>query len=313
MKLKYYLRGMGIGIILTAIVMGFALGGRKATISDAEVIERAKALGMVDANSGVLSPGTNGENRNETEFTSDSALAETGEKISEEVNEGVSSASESVSELDKKTPETEDADSETTDSKTKTSDEAASKEILETDVSILKKTEEKIDNQEVTKKQDVAASQNENQVSDTSNNKEQSKTQDVAQTTGQSNKEVTQTAEQSKNQETASEKDNNKTETETNKQESSVTSNDNASAQDASSQESTANTKPAVSGRSITIPGGMSSDSVAALLYNEGIIDNAVSFNRYLIDRNMDRYIRSGTKTIPEGSSYEEVANIICK
>ena len=54
MKLKYYLRGMGIGIILTAIVMGFALGGRKATISDAEIIERAKALGMVDPTSGVL-------------------------------------------------------------------------------------------------------------------------------------------------------------------------------------------------------------------------------------------------------------------
>ena len=28
MKLKYYLRGMGIGILLAAIVMGFALGGR---------------------------------------------------------------------------------------------------------------------------------------------------------------------------------------------------------------------------------------------------------------------------------------------
>ena len=46
MKLKYYLRGMGIGIILTAIVMGFALGGRKATLSNAQIIERAKALGI---------------------------------------------------------------------------------------------------------------------------------------------------------------------------------------------------------------------------------------------------------------------------
>ena len=44
MKLKYYLRGMGIGIILTAIVMGFALGGRKATISDAEIIEMLKLI-----------------------------------------------------------------------------------------------------------------------------------------------------------------------------------------------------------------------------------------------------------------------------
>ncbi|WP_024864833.1 hypothetical protein [Butyrivibrio sp. FCS014] len=55
MKLKYYLRGMGIGIILTAIVMGFALGGRKTTISDAEVIRRAKELGMIEAGTGTLS------------------------------------------------------------------------------------------------------------------------------------------------------------------------------------------------------------------------------------------------------------------
>ena len=65
--------------------------------------------------------------------------------------------------------------------------------------------------------------------------------------------------------------------------------------------------------KTITIPGGISSDSVAQILYNEGIVDNAVSFNRYLIDRNMDRYIRSGVKTIPSGSSYEEIANIICR
>ena len=57
MKLKYYLRGIGIGVILTAIVMGFALGGRKTTMSDAEVIERAKELGMTDG--GVLSDSVN--------------------------------------------------------------------------------------------------------------------------------------------------------------------------------------------------------------------------------------------------------------
>lgn len=46
MKLKYYLRGLGIGIIGTAIVMGIALSGKKETLSDAEIIERARLLGM---------------------------------------------------------------------------------------------------------------------------------------------------------------------------------------------------------------------------------------------------------------------------
>lgn len=48
MKLKYYLRGLGIGIICTAIIMGIALSGnKKETLTDAEIIERAKLLGMV--------------------------------------------------------------------------------------------------------------------------------------------------------------------------------------------------------------------------------------------------------------------------
>ena len=48
MKLKYYLRGLGVGVICTAIVMGIALSGnKKETLTDAEVIERARLLGMV--------------------------------------------------------------------------------------------------------------------------------------------------------------------------------------------------------------------------------------------------------------------------
>ena len=48
MKLKYYLRGLGIGIICTAIIMGIALSGsKKETLSDTEIIERARLLGMV--------------------------------------------------------------------------------------------------------------------------------------------------------------------------------------------------------------------------------------------------------------------------
>lgn len=48
MKLKYYLRGLGIGIICTAIIMGIALSGnKKETLTDTEIIERARLLGMV--------------------------------------------------------------------------------------------------------------------------------------------------------------------------------------------------------------------------------------------------------------------------
>ncbi len=47
MKLKYYLRGLGIGIIVTAILMGVATKG-KAEMTDEEIKARAAELGMVE-------------------------------------------------------------------------------------------------------------------------------------------------------------------------------------------------------------------------------------------------------------------------
>lgn len=51
MKLKYYLRGLGIGIVVTAVIMSMTAGGRKETLSDMEIKERAKALGMTEQGS----------------------------------------------------------------------------------------------------------------------------------------------------------------------------------------------------------------------------------------------------------------------
>ena len=48
MKLKYYLRGLGIGILVTAVIMGVTQGSRKETLSDREIRKRAAALGMVE-------------------------------------------------------------------------------------------------------------------------------------------------------------------------------------------------------------------------------------------------------------------------
>ncbi len=117
MKLKYYLRGMGIGIILTAIVMGFALGGRRGTLSDAEVIKRAKALGMVEQSSGTLSASLKEEiitNEN-TASSSGEALDKEGKEISKEEQQTVSSPDQSVSEVAQKEEEGEGKNSESKD------------------------------------------------------------------------------------------------------------------------------------------------------------------------------------------------------
>lgn len=47
MKLKYYLRGLGIGIIITTIVLMISFSMRKNSVSDEEIIARATQLGMI--------------------------------------------------------------------------------------------------------------------------------------------------------------------------------------------------------------------------------------------------------------------------
>lgn len=47
MELKYYLRGLGLGIVVTAIIMGLTTS-KNRTMTDAEIIARAKQLGMTE-------------------------------------------------------------------------------------------------------------------------------------------------------------------------------------------------------------------------------------------------------------------------
>ena len=88
MKLRYYLRGIGIGIIVTALMMGIATRDN-APMTDAEIKAAAYALGMVDSNSIKLSdirtteePGDNNEAEN-VEDTAGSSEAENAENAAE--------------------------------------------------------------------------------------------------------------------------------------------------------------------------------------------------------------------------------------
>lgn len=73
MEKKYYFRGLGLGIIVTAVIMGIALSGgtRKREMTDEEVIARAKELGMTE-DTRLLEP--SGE-EGETEPTEDDTAA----------------------------------------------------------------------------------------------------------------------------------------------------------------------------------------------------------------------------------------------
>lgn len=49
MKIKYYLRGLGVGIVITTLILLIVFNTTGKNISDEEIISRAKELGMVMA------------------------------------------------------------------------------------------------------------------------------------------------------------------------------------------------------------------------------------------------------------------------
>ena len=47
MKLKYYLRGLGVGILVTTVILMIAFARHPQKLTDEEIIARAEMLGMV--------------------------------------------------------------------------------------------------------------------------------------------------------------------------------------------------------------------------------------------------------------------------
>lgn len=68
MKLKYYLRGLGVGIAVTTVFLSVYLAGQNK-LSDEEIISRAKKLGMIEST--VLKPASGDNTPEVTPDTND--------------------------------------------------------------------------------------------------------------------------------------------------------------------------------------------------------------------------------------------------
>ena len=96
MERKYYLRGLGLGIAVTAVIMGIALSGERSMTNE-EIIARAKELGLVENT--ILSDAgsaeseqenvTDGEEQDVVEQPHDIARTEQDDLDSAEINPGV--------------------------------------------------------------------------------------------------------------------------------------------------------------------------------------------------------------------------------
>jgi len=64
---------------------------------------------------------------------------------------------------------------------------------------------------------------------------------------------------------------------------------------------------------SFSIKAGMSSDSVAKILQNIGVVKSAEDFNRYMIDHGKASVIRVGDYSLSKKSSYEDIVKKITR
>ncbi len=108
MGLKYYLRGLGVGIVVTALIMGIAAGvNSKEKLSDSEIRERAKELGMVEESTVLADTFAQGNGNSPQE---EAMLSQTPEATAEPTQEPAPEATEepaSSPEAAAETPEQE--------------------------------------------------------------------------------------------------------------------------------------------------------------------------------------------------------------
>lgn len=290
MKMKMYLRGVGTGVVCTAIIMGLALG-RNKTMSQEEIMAKAKEYGMVDAS----------EMASQVAKAKADALSEANAKIAamKEENKDTASSSQDVAE----------SGSSVSSGSTVNSD--PNPQVMGASRAGSQGTVKDVSShpEEQTNGSKSSSSVSDRLSSATKNFGSASTTKDASfSTSGNSGNSVI-----SKSQEAAGLSNSANTG-------SSSTSIKQASAS-ASSSAVSSSTKNAASASSVkpsgsiivTIPRGYGSDQVARALADAGVIEDAPSFNTYLIQNGKDRYVHSGTVQIPRGSSYGEIARIICR
>lgn len=142
MEKRYYFRGLGLGIIVTAVIMGIALSGsRQGQMSDDEIIARAKKLGMIE-DSNLLAASDSDDEESEAEETGEQ------EAVKPPVKLDVAVANPKPAEASEETPE---EDSESSADTTPEADTGAS-----ADTTPAADTKPAADTNEMTKQDDDA-------------------------------------------------------------------------------------------------------------------------------------------------------------
>ena len=226
-----YLRGLGLGMIVTAIVLSFGVKSENKTMTDAEVRARAKELGMVEES----------------------------EKLKDAVSKEAVNGEEAAAEVTDSANEDEPAVEVTEPNEVKADGTDKSEEPVE--VKKPEATKDDVGKPEEVTEEPIKESSQEEKVEDDKD---------------------------------AAEIDNKKEEIK-------------EAARDEKKSEDDKSKKP----YNLTVERGYSSDRVAGILEDAGVIDNAAAFDRYLCSNGYDKRISVGSYQIPAGADYSTVAKLI--
>jgi hypothetical protein len=280
MKLKYYMRGLGMGIVLTTLIL--TIGKSKETLSDEEIMKRAAELGMVldeeedrfDELLTNISP-TNSTKAPEVSVTSEPSVSVSptsdptitpASSVSEEALETIASTTDEEGTASV-TPTVEEEPSATKTPAVKEEDTASKTPTV--------KKEETATKTPTVKEEDIA-----------------SKTPTVKEETASETPDV-------EEEEAAAISP-------TPKEEGSV---EKEAKPSADAKEEKAERQASDQLITFTVKKGMSSDRVAAILEEKGLVKDADDFNRYIIKVGKSKIIRVGTFSLPKNASYEDIVN----
>ena len=111
MRLKYYLRGLGLGIIFAVIIMMIGFHDNKQSMSDTEIIEKAKTLGMVEAKniSGTVADEDNSEKTDSSATNSDASSQKAETEQDSQMQDSQTAQEDTQQEAKQETVEPQDA------------------------------------------------------------------------------------------------------------------------------------------------------------------------------------------------------------
>jgi len=335
MRLRHYLRGLGLGIVVSTLIISAGKRGSAAELTDDEIRVRARALGMVEEDEMLLS---------EARQLADSAAKKADEDKMSESRDGIPRAGASVELSPGNTLSSGTVSAETVSSGT-VSSQAASFQVSSDSPSLKAELSEQTGNREdpgatgsfkgagaesalEPGKKDQRPAQKtgalpdgdketdrEELVSDAGRGSSPSPLKAASssdkKTSSSSDRRTSSSSDRrtsSSSDRTTSSSSDRTTSSSSDKKTSSSSDKKTSSSSDKNTS-SSSEKKAESSG--VTIVKGESSTAVAKKLQQAGIVPDAMQFDRYLCLNGYDRHLVVGVHAIPAGASARDIAEII--